>query len=111
MTVFLFNLAGLPIGAGFLSKYFLLIASVNGATIGTYLLALALIVNSALSLFYYSRVVKAMWIEEPDRGLEIDTYPTGLYAAVVAAAIMTFLLLPAFNPVSSTAVDAAAALF
>jgi len=108
MTIFMFSLAGLPVGGGFLSKYALLAAT---AQTGAWLLGAALIVNSALSLFYYSRVVKAMWIEEPDRGLEIDTYPTGLYAAVVAAAIMTFLLLPAFNPVSSTAVDAAAALF
>jgi len=108
MTVFLFSLAGLPVGGGFFSKYALLAAT---AEAGAWLLALALIVNSALSLFYYSRVVKAMWIEEPSAGLEIDSYPTGLYAAVVVAAVVTFLLLPAFNPVSSTAVEAAAALF
>jgi len=108
MTVFLFSLAGLPVGGGFLSKYALLAATANA---GAWLLGAALIVNSALSLFYYTKVVKAMWIEDPVDGLEIDSYPTGLYAAVVAAAVMTFLLLPAFNPVSSTAVDAAAALF
>jgi proton-translocating NADH-quinone oxidoreductase chain N len=108
MTVFMFSLAGLPVGGGFLSKYALLAAT---AQTGAWLLGAALIVNSALSLFYYSRVVKAMWIEDADGALEIDTHPTGLYAAVVAAALMTFLLLPAFNPVSSTAVEAAATLF
>jgi len=111
MTVFLFNLAGLPIGAGFLSKYFLLIASVNGATIGTYLLALALIVNSALSLFYYSRIVKAMWIEEPTGNLAIDGYPTALYAAILAAAVLTVALLPALGFFSEAAFQAAGAMF
>jgi len=108
MTLFLFSLAGLPVGGGFLSKYALLTAATSA---GAWLLAIALIVNSALSLFYYSRVVKAMWIEDPADGLEIETQPVGLYAAVVTAAVLTFILLPAFDPVSSTAVDAAAMLF
>ncbi|MHB9285627.1 NADH-quinone oxidoreductase subunit N [Halobacteriales archaeon Cl-PHB] len=108
MTIFLFSLAGLPFGAGFLSKFYLLMASING---GVALLAVALVVNSALSLFYYSRVVKAMWIEDPvDGGVEIDSYPTGLYAAVVVAAVVTVLLLPAFGPVVEMATSAAEAL-
>jgi len=111
MTVFLFNLAGLPIGAGFLSKYFLLIASVNGATLATYLLALALIVNSALSLFYYSRVVRAMWIEEPTGEFTIERYPTALYAAIIAAAVVTVVLLPAIGIFSETAFQAAGTMF
>ncbi|WP_136715752.1 NADH-quinone oxidoreductase subunit N [Halorientalis salina] len=108
MTVFLFSLAGLPIGGGFWSKYFLLVAATGASA---WLLAAALIVNSALSLFYYSRVVKAMWIEEPDGSFEVSSYPTGLYAAVITAGVMTFLLLVGFGPVSATATDAAAMLF
>ncbi|RXK49516.1 NADH-quinone oxidoreductase subunit N [Halorientalis pallida] len=111
MTIFLFSLAGLPIGGGALSKWALLSATASAATLSAYLLAAALIVNSALSLFYYSRVVKAMWIEDPAGDFEVSSYPTGLYAAVVGAAIVTFLLLPAFGVVSGTAFDAAAALF
>ncbi|MEF8851587.1 MAG: NADH-quinone oxidoreductase subunit N [Haloarculaceae archaeon] len=108
MTVFLFSLAGLPVGGGFLSKFYLLVATANA---GTWLLAAALIVNSALSLFYYSRVVKAMWFEEADGSVEIESYPTSLYAAVVIAAIATVLLLPAFGLLSPSAFDAASVLF
>jgi len=100
MSVFLFSLAGLPLGGGFFSKFYLLMASING---GVAILAAALIVNSAVSLYYYSRVVKAMWIEEPNGDLEIESYPTGLYAAIAIAAVMTVLLLPAFGPVAETA--------
>jgi proton-translocating NADH-quinone oxidoreductase chain N len=107
MTVFLFSLAGLPFGGGFLSKFYLLMASVNG---GVAILAVALVVNSALSLYYYSRVVRAMWIEEPDGTLEIEGYPTGLYAAIAVAAVMTVLLLPAFGPVAEMANTAASAI-
>jgi proton-translocating NADH-quinone oxidoreductase chain N len=96
MTVFLYSLAGLPVGAGFLSKFYLLWASVDG---GVALLAVALVVNSAVSVFYYSRVVKAMWTEEPADDLEITEYPTGLYAAIALALLFTVLLLPGFGVV------------
>jgi NADH-quinone oxidoreductase subunit N len=108
MTIFLFSLAGLPVGGGFLSKFYLLLATANA---GTWLLAGALIVNSALSLFYYSRVVKAMWFEEADGTVEVESYPTSLYAAVVIAAVATVLLLPAFGLLSPSAFDAATVLF
>jgi NADH-quinone oxidoreductase subunit N len=104
MSVFLFSLAGLPLGGGFFSKFYLLMASING---GVAILAVALIVNSAVSLYYYSRVVRAMWFEEPSGDLEIEGYPTGLYAAIAIAAVMTVLLLPAFGPVAETANTAA----
>jgi proton-translocating NADH-quinone oxidoreductase chain N len=107
MTIFLFSLAGLPFGGGFLSKFFLLKAATDA---GVWLLAIALVVNSALSLFYYSRVVKAMWIEESAGDFGIADYPVGLYTAVVAAAVVTVLLLPAFGPVYETANSAATAL-
>jgi NADH-quinone oxidoreductase subunit N len=108
MTVFLFSLAGLPVGGGFVSKLYLLAAT---AEAGAWLLGAALIVNSALSLFYYSRVVKAMWIEEGDGSLEIESYPASLYAAVVIAAFATIALLPAFGLLSPSSFDAAEVLF
>jgi len=100
MTVFLFSLAGLPIGGGFFSKFYLFSATLN---VGAWSLAAALVINSALSLFYYSRVVKAMWIEEPTGERAIDSYPTGLYTAIVAAAVITVLLIPGFSYVSDVA--------
>jgi proton-translocating NADH-quinone oxidoreductase chain N len=108
MTVFLFSLAGLPIGGGFFSKYFLLLGAVNAET---YILAAALIVNSALSLYFYSRVVRAMWLEEPADDLTINSYPTGLYAAVVVAAVVTFLLLPGLYFFTDTAFSVTQSMF
>jgi len=108
MSVFMFSLAGLPPFGGFFSKYALFGAAVGA---GFWWLAAVGAVNSALSLFYYSRVVKAMWIEEPDGDLDATARPVGLYAAVVAAALATLLLLPAFSPVVETAQSVATTLF
>jgi proton-translocating NADH-quinone oxidoreductase chain N len=91
MTVFLFSLAGLPPGGGFFSKFYLLWAAIEGE-VG--LLAAALVINSVVALFYYARIVRALWFEEPATDLEITDHPTGLYAAIAVAMLVTILLLP-----------------
>jgi len=108
MTVFMFSLAGLPPFGGFLSKYALFYSAIEA---GFWWLAAVGAINSALSLFYYSRVVKAMWIEEPASEFEIGSRPVGLYAAVLFAGVGTLLLLPGFGPVIETAQTVAATLF
>ncbi|EMA45902.1 NADH-quinone oxidoreductase subunit N [Halococcus saccharolyticus] len=108
MTVFMFSLAGIPLGGGFLSKYLLFYEAVGA---GFWWLAAVGVVNSVLSLYYYSRVVKAMWLNDPASDLSLNSYPIGLYTAVVAAGLVTVLLIPAFGLVTDPAIDAAAALF
>ena len=104
MTVFMFSLAGLPVGGGFLSKYFLFVGTV---VTGFWWLGAALVVNSALSLYYYTRVVKALWIEESETEHRLDGYPLGLYLAVLTAGLVTVALLPGFGLVFETAEEAA----
>ncbi|RLM71135.1 NADH-quinone oxidoreductase subunit N [Halorubrum sp. Atlit-8R] len=111
MAVFMFSLAGLPPFAGFFSKYFLFQAAIDN---GFLWLAGLGAVNSVVSLYYYSRVVKALFLDDPESpsALDaIDVRPTALYAAVVFAAVATVLLLPGFGPVIETAEAAASALF
>ncbi|WP_226005703.1 NADH-quinone oxidoreductase subunit N [Natrinema salinisoli] len=112
MAVFMFSLAGVPPFAGFASKYLLYTATIEAAADNTILLVLAaaLVINSALSLYYYSRLVKALWIEEPILDRERLAQPTGLYAAIIAAAVLTVLILPAFSPIADAATEAATAI-
>ena len=107
MTIFMFSLAGLPVGGGFLSKYYLFAGAVWS---GVWWLAFIGAINSALSLYYYSRVVKAMWIEEPTDSQSIEHYPTALYVAILIAAVVTVALLPGLFIFDQFAFDAAAAL-
>jgi NADH-quinone oxidoreductase subunit N len=108
MSVFMFSLAGLPPFGGFFSKYALFYSAIES---GFWWLAAVGAINSALSLFYYSRVVKALWIEDASPSLELGSKPVGLYTAVIFAAVGTLLLLPAFRPVIETAQTVATALF
>lgn len=63
-TVFLLSLAGIPLTAGFLSKYYMLAAAIKS---GTYipLLILAMLC-AAVSVYYYFRVIQAMYFKEGD---------------------------------------------
>ncbi len=64
-TIFLFSLTGLPPLAGFTGKYLLFAALLEKG--GTWYVALAIVgaVNSAISLYYYVRIVKAMVLDRP----------------------------------------------
>ncbi|MCU4925007.1 NADH-quinone oxidoreductase subunit N [Halobacteria archaeon AArc-dxtr1] len=105
MAVFMFSLAGIPPFGGFFSKYILFWGAIDA---GLLVVAAALVINSALSLYYYSRLVKALFIEEPIAERESLSQPVGLYAAIALAAVVTILLLPGFGLVADVAIDAAA---
>lgn len=63
MTLSLFSLAGIPPVAGFFGKFFLFTAA---ASKGYYILVLIAVLNATISLYYYLRVVKAMFIDKND---------------------------------------------
>src|SRR5439155_8890399 len=83
MAFCLLSLAGLPPLAGFFSKLYVFWAV---AEHGMYWLVLAGVINSAISLYYYARVIRQMYLVEPteDRRVGIGFAPgLSLAAAVV----------------------------
>jgi NADH-quinone oxidoreductase subunit N len=97
ILVVLLSLTGIPPTAGFMGKYFLFTAAVDR---GLILLAAAGALNSAISLFYYFRIGKAMFLEET---VPLDAGPAGpenvsgavtAVLAVCAAALLLLGLLP-----------------
>lgn len=63
MMLALFSLAGIPPTAGFFGKWFLL---ASGMTTGMMALILIAAINLVVSLYYYLRVVKAMFVDKND---------------------------------------------
>jgi NADH-quinone oxidoreductase subunit N len=60
MAIALFSLAGIPPTAGFFGKIFLL---TSGASEGNYILITIAALNMMVSLYYYLRVIRAMFME------------------------------------------------
>ncbi|MCI1648376.1 MAG: NADH-quinone oxidoreductase subunit N, partial [Bacteroides sp.] len=74
MTLSLFSLAGIPPFAGFFSKFFIFAAAFHS---GFHLLVFIALVNTVLSLYYYLKIVKAMYInksEDPIVSFRSDNY-------------------------------------
>jgi NADH-quinone oxidoreductase subunit N len=86
IVIVLLSLTGIPPTAGFMGKYFLLAAAVNKKL---YLLAAAGALNSVISLFYYFRIGRAMFMEEAE-----DTAPAPLPSGpVIAVLVLSALVL------------------
>jgi len=69
MALFLFSLIGLPPFVGFFAKYYLLSVLVEE---GGYLLAIAVILNTAISIFYYLQIARSMFFNRMEGELEIS---------------------------------------
>lgn len=119
MFIFMLSLAGIPPLSGFLSKLLMINGIVNvsagtgslsSATILTWItsvniifwLALSIVINSAISLFYYLRIGLIMFFEEPvvDEPLDKSIY---LRITIIICAILTFLL--GIGPLSEYLLD------
>lgn len=91
-TLMILSLAGIPLTAGFMGKFYVAAAGVSA---GLWLLVTALIVNSAVGIFYYLRIIAALYSRVQDEGYahnEGDKIPfryPGLF--VLAAASLAVL--------------------
>jgi NADH-quinone oxidoreductase subunit N len=95
MAIFLFSLTGLPPLAGFVGKFLLFAAVIEQEF---YLLAVVGIINSVISLYYYARIVKAMFFDLPqstDRAVAVSPSSSILLGIL---ATVTVLLGVYFGP-------------
>lgn len=65
MALFMLALAGIPATVGFIGKFYLVVSLLQPGT-GLLWLALVLMLNSVVSLFFYFKVVRKMFLEKPD---------------------------------------------
>lgn len=96
MTVFLLAMAGLPPTAGFLGKILILSTSVSA---GYAWLGVVLIVGTAISLYAYAKVVRAMYARD-DHGHPHDAHPVVPLAWISAVACCVIVIAMTFYPLT-----------
>jgi NADH-quinone oxidoreductase subunit N len=106
MALFVLSLAGIPPLSGFWAKFYIFMA---GWESGAIWLVVVAVINTIISLYYYLRILKAMFMQEPRDDQEI-TVPTGMNVSLITSAIAVIVLglipnffLPAFNVVTQLA--------
>ncbi|MEJ2616818.1 MAG: proton-conducting transporter membrane subunit [Ignavibacteriaceae bacterium] len=86
-TAMLLSLAGIPLTAGFIGKYLILAAGV-GSTL--WLLSIVLVLSSVIGLYYYLRIVTAMYSKKDEDEEKIS--PVFSLGGSVALAFLTLFL-------------------
>jgi len=101
LTISLFSLAGIPPTAGFFGKFFLIMA---GAGKGNYVFITIAALNMIVSLYYYLKVVKAMFMDENDQPIEklsINTLPKLAMIICMLGIVSIGFIQPIYNYIYS----------
>ena len=88
LGIFLVSLTGLPPTAGFIGKLYLFIALVDAKMITVAIVAL---LNTVISLYYYIRVLKAMFLVRSDKQVEIPLSPLNYIVLILLIAPVLIL--------------------
>jgi NADH-quinone oxidoreductase subunit N len=77
--------------AGFIGKFYIFSALIRSGGPWNWTVAVVGVLNSVVSLFYYARVVRAMYLEKGERSGPVDVRPI-FAAAGVFLAVPTLVL-------------------
>ncbi|HXV19556.1 MAG TPA: NADH-quinone oxidoreductase subunit N [Desulfuromonadales bacterium] len=89
MTIFLLSLMGIPPTAGFAGKFYIFAGAVEAGYIW---LAILGVLNSAVSLYYYLRVMVYMYFREPTEDYGWMTMQVGAVISIILAIVGIFYL-------------------
>jgi NADH-quinone oxidoreductase subunit N len=105
-AMILFSLAGIPPLAGFFAKFYVFLAAIEA---GLYVLAVIGVVSSVVGAYYYLRIVKIMYFDDPAAGFERMPNELRIVLGASGAVVLLFVVFAA--PLVEAASDAAKSLF
>jgi NADH-quinone oxidoreductase subunit N len=107
MLILMFSLAGIPPLAGFWAKLYIFMAAIEAKLFWPAVLG---VLASVVASYYYLRIVRAMYFDEPAEALDRMTFGANRAVALAAAFLVAiFSLAP--QPLSAVAAAAAKGLF
>jgi NADH-quinone oxidoreductase subunit N len=108
LAIFMFSLAGIPPLAGFIGKLYVFRAAIDA---GLAWFAVVGVVLSVVGAYYYVRIVKIMYFDEPAEAFDALPYPAVGAVAAICAVLMLFFVVPfVASPLLASAEAAALAL-
>ena len=105
LTILMFSLAGIPPLAGFWAKWYVFLAAIDAKL---YALAVIGVLASVVGAYYYLRIIKIMWFDEPVGGGFVPMAGELRLVLGASGAFVLFYVLPWIGGSISTAAEAAA---
>jgi len=106
LTVLMFSLAGIPPLAGFWAKYFVFLAAIQAEL---YVLAVIGVLASVVGAYYYLRIIKLIWFDEPEQGFV--PMASELRIVLGVSGLFTIFYVIVAGPLSTIATAAARTFF
>ena len=104
LTILMLSMAGIPPLIGFAGKFLLFSSAISS---GLILLSVVGIINSFISIYYYSKIINSMYSKKEEKRLKMETY-VGAVVVIVLAVIVVFGIYP--QPLITIATIASKAL-
>ena len=106
LTILMFSLAGIPPLAGFWGKWYVFLAAINA---NLYALAVIGVLASVVGAYYYLRIIKIMWFDEPVGGFQPMAGELRLVLGLSGVFVLFYVLIG--GPVGEMASAAAKTFF
>jgi NADH-quinone oxidoreductase subunit N len=94
LSIAMLSLAGIPLTAGFIAKFYIITA---GANTKLWTLLIILIINSAIGLYYYLRIVIVLYMPSPQQNNIEDTVPllkpSSSWIGAISITVLLFFLI------------------
>jgi NADH-quinone oxidoreductase subunit N len=100
MGIFMLSLTGIPLTAGFIGKFYIFSALVNGGYIWLTIIGL---LNSVISLYYYVKILKNMFLIRPLEASPVVSFGLGYNVLLIILVVPTILLGVYFAPLTKFA--------
>ena len=107
LTILMFSLAGIPPLAGFWAKWYVFLAAIDAKL---YALAVIGVLASVVGAYYYLRIIKIMWFDEPIGAFSPMASELRLVLGVSGALVLLYVL-PAIGGWLGSAAEVAAKSF
>jgi NADH-quinone oxidoreductase subunit N len=106
LTILMFSLAGIPPLAGFWGKWYVFLAAIEAQL---YPLAIIGVIASVVGAYYYLRIIKLMWFDEPAGGFVPMAGELRLVLGASGAFVLFYVLIG--GPIGTMAEAAARSFF
>jgi NADH-quinone oxidoreductase subunit N len=108
VAVFFFSLAGIPPLAGWFAKFAMFRSVMIAGGLSTVVLAAIAAVNSVIALYYYARVVKSVWLDDPigEFAPEAEAAPAGSLRLALLVALFITVVVGFFPTIATYVGDA-----
>ncbi|HEX2153638.1 MAG TPA: NADH-quinone oxidoreductase subunit N [Acidimicrobiia bacterium] len=110
--VFFFSLAGIPPLAGWFAKFAMFRSVIIAGGTATVVLAVIASINVVIALYYYTRVVKAVWLDPVPAGVAIreQTAPAGSLSLALGITLALTVIIGFFPAIATVFADASRVL-